>query len=81
MATDELQTEEVNELLEILDSNLGEAGDKDSRSIGMQLTLDTHVEIGIQGVRLHRAAQFQGKTKFRGSMCGLYGTSKSSNSV
>jgi hypothetical protein len=59
MATDELQTEEVNELLEILDSTLGEAGDKDSRSIGMQLTLDTHVEIGIQGVRLHRAAQFQ----------------------
>jgi aromatic ring-opening dioxygenase LigB subunit len=45
--TDELQTEEVNEFLEILDSTLGEAGDKDSRSIGMQLTLDTHVEIGI----------------------------------
>jgi hypothetical protein len=59
MATDELQTEEMNELLEILDSTLGEAGDKDSRSIGMQLTLDTHAEIGIQGVRLHRAAQFQ----------------------
>ena len=25
----------------------------------MQLTLDTHVEIGIQGARQHRAAQFQ----------------------
>jgi len=48
MTTDELQTEEVDELLEILDSTLAEVGDKDSRSIGMQLTLDTHVEIGIQ---------------------------------
>ena len=51
----------MNELLEVLDSTLGEAGDKDSRSIRMQLTLDTHVEIGIQGVRLHRAAQFQAR--------------------
>jgi hypothetical protein len=49
----------TDELLEILDSTLAEVGDKDSRSIRMQLTLDTHVEIGIQGVRLHRAAQFQ----------------------
>ena len=63
MATDELQTEEVDELLEILDSTLGEAGDKDSRSIGMQLTLDTYVEIGIQGVRLHRASSRHGRTR------------------
>lgn len=61
MATDELQTEQVDELLEILDSTLGEAGDKDSRSIGKQLTLDMHVENGVQDVRLHQAAQFQAR--------------------
>ena len=51
----------MDELLEILDSTLGEAGDKDSRSIGKQLTLDMHVENGVQDVRLHQAAQFQAR--------------------